>query len=223
MVDIGANIGDTAAIIASETENPLILVEPSSFYIKYLRANMARIGRRHTIYDVLVSDEAREIRGELRHWGGTASLAEAVAGGQVFKSRRLEEIAPRDTCFVKIDTDGFDFRIIVAARDWWAASMAGVLFESQVDTPGDLESAREAIRQMWDLGYRHWTVWDDPGHHVACLQELDAVIDLHRFLLSLQQRSLRCGVARGIYNFDVLALHDRDVDVFEQVCMRYRR
>lgn len=222
MIDIGANIGDTAAIMASEASNPLVLVEPSEFFLGFLRKNAGKLGRECTILTVIVSDESREVRGDLRHWGGTASLATGESGSQRFQSLTLREIAPANTCFVKIDTDGFDFPIILGARDWWAQSRTAVLFEAHVDTVADLASAERCIRMLWSLGYRHWIVWDDPGHHVASLQDPDMVIDLHRFLLALKDRSSRFGSARGICNLDVLALHDKDSDVFGQITAAYR-
>ena len=43
LLDIGANIGDTAAIMATYSPSPKILVEPSSFFLVYLQQNAARI------------------------------------------------------------------------------------------------------------------------------------------------------------------------------------
>ena len=39
IVDIGANIGDTGAVIASNCTNDLVLVEPSDYYFKFLSIN----------------------------------------------------------------------------------------------------------------------------------------------------------------------------------------
>lgn len=69
LVDVGANIGDTAAIMATYSPSPKILVEPSDFYQGFLRENAARIPNIVQIHQVLVSGREQE-QGTLVHWGG---------------------------------------------------------------------------------------------------------------------------------------------------------
>lgn len=53
-VDIGANIGDTAAIMATYALNPKILVEPSPYFCGYLRKNAANIPNVLQIHQALI-------------------------------------------------------------------------------------------------------------------------------------------------------------------------
>jgi hypothetical protein len=55
LVDIGANIGDTAAMMATHSPSPIILVEPSEFYGRFLRENASRIPNTTSIHQVIVS------------------------------------------------------------------------------------------------------------------------------------------------------------------------
>ena len=42
-VDIGANIGDTAAVMATYSPSPIIAVEPSDFYHPFLMKNVTQV------------------------------------------------------------------------------------------------------------------------------------------------------------------------------------
>ena len=75
LVDIGANIGDTAAIMATYSPSPKILVEPSTFFMGFLRENASRIPNVVQIHQTLVSGNHGE-RGILVHGGGTARFEE---------------------------------------------------------------------------------------------------------------------------------------------------
>ena len=67
ILDIGANIGDSAAIVATYCDNDLILVEPSPFFYRYLEQNVKNFPNRSNIESIFISPEDT-LHGQLVHW-----------------------------------------------------------------------------------------------------------------------------------------------------------
>lgn len=217
LMDIGANIGDTAAMLASYSPNKLMLIEASDYYFGILSRNAARLPNPIVLRQVLISDGQPAV-GSLHHWGGTAFFREEASGNPGTKTERLCRIADENTCFVKIDTDGFDFKIIADSLDWLATARPALLFEDQIQTRSDLENADAVFSKLMKAGYEYFIVWDDPGHHVVSTSSLDVLKDLNRYLFRISQSD----GAKSICNYDVLCLHPRDSDVYRDVTEWYR-
>jgi len=71
IVDIGANIGDTAAIISTHARpNKLILIEGSDYFFDILVRNVSQLPGNIVCKKVLVSDVSEATSGAFIHWGG---------------------------------------------------------------------------------------------------------------------------------------------------------
>lgn len=112
IVDIGANIGDTAAIIAQYTSAKIVLVEASDYDAGILTKNVRQFPNEIEIQRVFVAD-GKEVHGNLHYRCGTAFFEES--SGSSKETRRLCDIADENTRFVKTDADGFDVKIIRAS------------------------------------------------------------------------------------------------------------
>jgi len=212
MVDIGANIGDTAAIIATQAKNPLVLVEASDYFFNILSRNAARIPNVRVVKKVLISDGV-PVSGTLRHWGGTASFQERADAPQPAKTQRLSEVAGDDACFVKIDTDGFDFKIVKGSLDWLRRVQPGCLFECQIRDNKELADAGALLEGLEQAGYAGFTVWDDRGLHMVSTTSLEVLKDLTRYLFKNSAQPER----RTVANYDILFLAQKDADVHENI------
>ena len=56
------------------------------------------------------------------------------------KTERLSSIADEKTRFIKIDKDGYDFKILMNCIEWLAAAHPAILFEDQIQNADDLDS-----------------------------------------------------------------------------------
>ncbi len=127
-VDIGANIGDTAAIMATYSPNPIIAVEPSDFYYAFLTENSRRIPTVSQIHHVMISPNAQE-RGVLVHKGGTAQFERLDGSNRWNRCKPLGEVAGQQAKFIKIDTDGFDLSIIAGSVSFLADNLPCLYYE----------------------------------------------------------------------------------------------
>jgi hypothetical protein len=78
-VDVGANIGDTAAVVyANASRVPCsILIEPSDFYFNYLKLNQGKFPKSEILQNFVAHEyPIQNLSGSLHHWGGTAKFVE---------------------------------------------------------------------------------------------------------------------------------------------------
>lgn len=120
-VDLGANVGDTAAIIevSSQTRLHSTLVEPSEFFLRYLRLNSKNYHRPKLINSYAASSyPPKPIQGKLMHWAGNAEIVSKGRGRNLAEAHEqvllAELIAPK-TALVKIDCEGEDMSILRTA------------------------------------------------------------------------------------------------------------
>ena len=212
IVDIGANIGDTAAIIATYSQNKLILIEASDYFFDILVRNTSQLPNEIVVKKVLISD-GNKVAGSFHHWGGTASFVEEAEGKKQIKTERLSDIADEKVCLIKTDTDGYDFRILIDSLEYLASVHPAILFENQIRTNQDLNCADELYSRLMEIGYAYFIVWDDPGFHLVSTTSIDVLTDLNRYLFKVFQHDGQ----KSIYNYDVLCLHQNDEDVYKDI------
>ena len=208
MIDIGANIGDTAAMIATHALNPLVLVEPSDYFFSFLEKNVTRFPNKTTLVNGFVND-GTAIKGSLHHWLGTAEVLPASDSLLAEKSIRLDELSPRDVCLIKTDTDGYDYKIVSAGMDYIAVQKCAVFIEVQVKNTDETVEACCMFKSLSQNGFNRFLVWDDAGWLVLTSDDVNILIDLVYYLDSIARFHTR----QSIYNYDVLCLHENDSDI----------
>jgi FkbM family methyltransferase len=215
LLDVGANIGDTAAMMATYSGNKIIAIEPSDYYATLLRRNLRQIPNEVVVHEVVVAD-GTGITGNLRHGSGTAVIKPQEGAGTV-ASKTLAEVADDRTRFVKLDTDGFDFRIIQAAAEWLVLFKPALLFEDQIRNQHDLHEARQTLHSLVACGYHHFIVWDDPGNLVTVTSDIADLEILNDRLCALWEGDGR----KDVCNYDILCLADEDRDVSDCVVQQF--
>lgn len=216
VLDIGANVGDTAAIVATYAPAAqLILVEPSDVFFPILEKNASNFANLRRLEKAVVGVEGP---GRFRHWGGTAVFE---PGGEELRAPRtmtLDELADSDTRMLKIDTDGWDYQILMNGRSWLREQRVLVFYEVECTSSELLQDANNSLDALLEAGYTRFVVWDDPGFLVVSTHDHETLRSLFRYLFVS-----RCtpGVALRIANFDVLAAKPEDEDVVELVVQRW--
>lgn len=123
MVDVGANIGDTACLIRSTTNIPILCIEGDEEYFKYLEKN-TRYLRDVTRVCTLVGDGkvAGNLSLERIRAQGTMRLVPSdkknethtnqnTVDSVVFAKQKLKPVK-----LIKVDTDGFDTQVLRGAK-----------------------------------------------------------------------------------------------------------
>ncbi len=217
MVDIGANIGDTAVLMrAAAAAAPILCVEGDELFLDLLRRNVR--GLRDVEIEeayVATADDADRAHTVVRQ-AGTAALVPPTSGLKPARPfRSLPAILSSHERFaspglVKIDTDGADPRIIVANRELLARARPVVFFEfapAWAARTGD-ENPYRAITALADAGYQGALVYANTGELLLVTKVTEPHVwkDLGRYTLAH---------GNGSY-YDIAAFHADDADLFEQ-------
>lgn len=170
VVDIGANVGDTAAIVRNATDVPILCVEGDERFFALLERNAAR-------FDPPIELERAFVRGPERaaieRARGTARL---VSGEGDVRTRTLAEILADHPAFaaprlVKIDTDGFDVPIVLAELELLARLRPVLFFEYD---PG-LGAEPVVFERLSEIGYRRAHVYANTGELSGTVEIRDGV------------------------------------------------
>lgn len=210
LIDIGANIGDTALMMSHNCDNPLILIEGSDYFITYLRHNAKLLSNTYCIHHAILGDGS-QVEGTLHHWGGTAFL-ETDTNTNKISTTKLEDIADNsEICFIKSDTDGNDFAIILSSIGLMKRCSPVLHFEHQVRTNEDSLLVQKIVTELSNIGYKYLIIWDTSGLFAFSSKHLVNLypISVHS-VVSMQG-------AEPINDVDVTIFHERDYDIFNSI------
>lgn len=216
-VDIGANAGDTAAFIrmASPTM-PVVCIEGSPRYVKYLKKNAKVIGN-ITVFEGFVGDEGQDAYGIEYYHGGSAKLVKnqntnsaSALTVSLQTILKILETDPAKIALIKSDTDGFDFRILNASADLIERHRPVLYFE--YDLFFQENATEDAIKLMEFLNKTAYSfvVFDNYGNLMRPLSGGDS---LRRDLFFLNHYIKSCRTQGGALQYvDVLAVQTKELE-----------
>jgi len=222
-IDIGANVGDTAAAICRHQNIPVLCVEGHPAYLSYLYLNLDRLPGGIEVAESFVGAVAGSVAVEnVRTGSGTAALDSAAsvpAGGERLPVRLLADILRDHPAFVrprllKSDTDGSDFEILLSSIDVLRASMPVLFFEYDPTFRQDgAEAGIRTIEALASIGYRSFCIYDNFGNFMEIVRGdvVDRLADLSRYLMS------HLFFGRQIYYLDICAFSSADADLAGQL------
>lgn len=222
-IDIGANVGDSAALIRKYTDIAVLCIEGNPDFLEYLKQNALRIGQVEIAECFVGKDEELVNLALVYSNGGTASIVDAIdsEGTAVVPTKSLASILSdrpsfKNSKLLKIDTDGFDFYIIETSIEVIEQLSPVVYFEYDISfkDKGE-EAALEAIQALFDIGYEYFLIYDNYGNYLVSLsnQEYDRFLDLTTYLASNRKKS----GTPVVHYFDICAFTENDIDLFESI------
>lgn len=218
LIDVGANIGDTARFLRAQLDIPILCVEGSQEYLPYLLENTA--GMSDVEIETSFLGEAAPAAGlELVSHKGTARLsAEASAESPAEVSlRTLDDVLTSHPRFagcklLKTDTDGFDAKVLRGATKLLEGAKPLVFTEYDpifLSEQGD--SGLGMLSDLRSLGYAHALVYDAYGYLVMglSLDDWELIEQLDEYVTPRVP----------LPYFDLALFHSEDADLFE-LCMK---
>jgi FkbM family methyltransferase len=177
VVDIGANVGDTAAIVRSHSDVPVLCVEGDEVFFRLLEQNAARLGDVELERAFVRGSEPRTGTGGVERARGTARLV----GGTV-ATKPLAEILADHRRFVrppliKLDTDGMDVPIVMANLDLLEQTRPVLFFEYDPH----LGAKPEVFVALSRKGYEAAVVYENTGEYreTVALSDTERIAALH--------------------------------------------
>lgn len=172
IVDIGANIGDTAFLLReTDKENRIICIEGNNEYLPLLEENVKKLSG-ITIARTFVGQDKEQRFGELVSDGrGTTFVKESDKGNEI-NYTALEEIIRTSGVegpigLLKIDTDGFDCQIIKGNFDVIRKYKPALFFEYAPPWfPGGKDSQADIFDFLQQRDYTGFIFYDAAGNYI---------------------------------------------------------
>lgn len=209
LVDIGAAVGDTVFLLHSnfkEAFDKIICIDGDREFFGYLKQNMQQFPFVETVA-ALLSDKSQIEKSLVRTHAGTAS----AQGDEEVRSITLDEVISQrgvsKVDVLKIDTDGFDGKVLKGATRILSEMKPAVIFEWHpilLNKTGN--SATEPFVLLRDKGYEKFVFYTKYGsfsHFMfdVNIAELDA---LAKICLN--------GKHVGDWHYDVIAISGNELD-----------
>lgn len=214
-VDVGANIGDTAAVVyanASQIPNS-ILIEPSDFYFNYLKLNQRNFPKSEILQRFVAHEyPIKKLSGSLHHWGGTARFIEKdgiESTEQVSQIDLIEVINPR-VKLVKIDCDGMDFRILKSVIPRLEKQSPAFYFENEITSLEQLSESKEVFKLLENAGYKYVIVARNCGALIYGGEIGESLQDILELQYALHAQGLRS----AIYYTDMLVFNSNQINEY---------
>lgn len=221
VLDIGANVGDSALQILSAdaaADARILCVEGDEFYLDFLRLNVGEDLRVTVVPALLAAEESVDAQLKPVRVGGTTRFTPHSDGsGATPSSVTADELRRRHPEFdrlrlAKSDTDGYDVQLVPAIAETWADGPPVLFFEY------DLRLSRLAGHDplaVWErltqLGYEEVGIWDNGGNPIGRvathrMTEVSEMIDV-----PLRRRPLFSRSPGPVPYWDVALAHRDDL------------
>jgi FkbM family methyltransferase len=219
-IDIGANIGDSWALMNKHVVTETLLIEGDPAYTNLLKFNVDRLGHPAQICEAFCGAENGSVSEEsIRRTGaGTSSIKEtpALAGNSTIPVLTFREILNLHPSFklsrlIKLDTDGYDFGIIEANASLFSQMQATVYYEC---APFEQENGlKDSIKSFQELikFFKFFVVYDNFGHFMCSLEGgnlFEKYLELMVFLVSNRVDGT------AVYYLDIAAFTPSNEDLF---------
>lgn len=221
LIDVGANIGDTARFVRALDDTPILCVEGNEDYVPFLRRNVTGMPDIE-IEECFVGDAERDDGWSIVTQDGTGRLCDdgLLSTRRRTTTRRLDDVLATRGRFsrakvLKSDTDGFEAKVVRGARRYLSEARPIVFLEYDPRLLGEYgDDGLEMLLEFRRAGYDGALVYDAFGNLLVGLRLDDwgIVEQLHEYL----------GQSTPIPYFDVALFHADDGDLFS-VCLDRER
>lgn len=221
VLDIGANVGDTAISMLPNTEIKIFCLEPSDYFFPYLQKNVGLLSPyesdRITLLKSFVG--TNKIKGKLDHNRGTATIDEQVTASnenQISLNKLLSNHP--ESVLVKVDTDGFDYDVLLSGKEELAIKKPLLYWENDLQLESQKRGFFALYKVLEDMGYRFLFIFDNFGNILLTTTDFNSLRSLCDYLMSMVQKKSK----RTFYYFDALAATDKTLQIAENALKAYR-
>ncbi|MCX8105228.1 MAG: FkbM family methyltransferase [Ignavibacterium album] len=213
IIDIGANIGDTAIIIKSNVDLPILCIEGDGFYFQLLKENTKKL--KDIYYENSFVGTGEKLDINFMNYKGSARLTSSQTPNRTIEFKSLNEIISNYSNFnnvkyLKIDTDGYDCKIIKHNMDFISVYKPVIFFEYD---PYFLKlNNDDGISTLNDLannGYDKAIIYNNTGEMLLSLslKNEQVIRELHLYYSNRQS---------DMY-MDICTFHSIDDDIAEKI------
>jgi FkbM family methyltransferase len=208
IIDVGANVGDTAAALCNAAARRIVCIEASGRYFGLLEDN-ARILRRHgheiTCVNALIGLPG--ISGEIREGASSGEFVPTEDGRQTQSLDAAISPLLQDNgiVLIKTDADGMDGSILCSGERTLRQHEPLLFWENEIKEPDGIQVYNSAFDIMSDIGYNRFFIFDNFGNPMLETSTIEHLRSLSRYVLDMHQNQS----TRTFPYFDVFASTNR--------------
>lgn len=211
-IDIGANVGDTIAIIKTAIDIPVIGIEGDDISYKFLETNTKQF-QQVTILKEFLGEKRQTMKVELEKSGWNTTLIPTENAGQELSLKTLDEVleenqlSNKEIKILKVDTEGFDTIILRGTNETLQKHSPVIFFEynkTNMDAIG--EDGLSTLLSLEKYGYHSVMFFDNYGRFMATvpIQQHELIKQLHHYS---DDNNSRVGY------YDICLFHDKDSEL----------
>lgn len=220
-IDVGANIGDSIALIRSnDCHNHIYAIEGDKNYFKLLEKNVNSYFKNVQPENIFLGEQNTSIQSDLVSLGGTLNIKQNSNSDNLVQIITLDEFVSlkgiRDLKLVKVDTDGFDFMILRGGLKTLEAQKPVLFFEyDEKFLKQNNEDGIETLVKLKSIGYHKVIYYDNFGRYLMAI-DLDNIALLEDLYLYMSNS----GGAFPYY--DLCVFHSSDNALADQIIKNER-
>lgn len=216
IIDIGANIGDSVALIRTEINSPIICIEGDTFYYNLLKKNLEYFENVTSIKQYL-GESDNTISASPVHEHGTLKLSNDVTDNQKIEIKTLDTLIKETQIdwgnikLLKIDTDGFDNAIIKGSKNLLKSNKPIIFFEySEMHLRENGSNGLDIFPFLESNDYENIMFYEPNGRFILSteIKNQNLIAQIHDFISNF---------SNPIQYLDIVAFHKDDIDLFEKL------
>ena len=215
ILDIGANVGDTAATIKTSIDVPILCIEGDTFTYSYLIKNIAQF-KNVTGINTYLGEKEETMNVLINKAGWNTTLVPTSSNANKVQIQTLDNIVnnlanKQDFKFLKIDTEGFDTIILRGATNFIKEINPIIYLEYNRDNMQDInEDGLPTILDLQQLGYNDILFFDDRGRFITStvLTDVKTITHLHHYA---------DGKNGLVYYYNLCIFHGNDKDLAREL------
>lgn len=192
VIDVGANVGDTIAVLKSAIDVPVIAVEGDDICYEFLTEN-SRQFRDISIIKSYLGEKSQHINVNLENSGWNTTIIPGENGNNQIDFRTLDEVilsagfADRQIKLLKVDVEGFDTIVLRGSTDIIEKHKPVLFFEyNRKNMKVINENGLFTILSFAGSGYDKIVFFDHKGNLVlaADMQNAEIITYMHNYISS---------------------------------------
>ena len=236
-IDIGANVGDSWALMNKHVVSDTLLVEGDPTYTELLEFNMGRLGHPAQICKVFCGvSEKKILETDIVRGGGTSSIWNAPKGNNteseflgdtkpevpMLTFQQLLDLNPKfkESKLIKLDTDGYDFSILKANASLLSKMQATLFYECAPYAVDEniMVGVSASIESFLEINkfFKSFIIYDNYGHFM-CSFEGDESIKKYLELMVFNISSHMDDKHPIIYYYDIVAFTTENYDLYTRL------
>lgn len=212
VVDIGANVGDTIAVIKSYCDIPVIAIEGDDISFAFMQGNTRQFNEVYPIKQFL-GEEKENIKVNVDKSGWNTTLIPEQEGQKVIQLKTLDQTLKDNHLFskkiklLKTDVEGFDTIVLRGANEVIRTHKPILYFEYNTSNMRSInEDGLSTLLSMTDYGYNSVIFFDAKNRYIITLplSEKELIKQLHFYID--EENSM-------IPYYDLCLFHKEDLDL----------